>query len=62
MKEQITIKVQRESNNPQKPFITLYEHIVDSDASISVPYQTLVDSFRFIYGNGVIISVCSGLI
>lgn len=62
MKEQIKIKVLRESNNPQKPFITLYEQVIDSDSSISVPYQTIVDTFRFIYGKGVIIDVCSGLI
>lgn len=62
MKEQITIKILRESNNPQKPFITLYEKVIDSDTSVSVPYQTLVDAFRFVYGNGVIIDVCSGLI
>ena len=60
MKEQIKIKVQRESNNPQKPFITLYEQVIISDTSISVPYQMIVDTFRFIYGNGFIINVCSG--
>ena len=60
MKEQIKIKVQRESNNPQKPFITLYEQVITSDTSISVPYQMIVDTFRFIYGTGVIINVCSG--
>lgn len=62
MKEQITIKILRESGNPQKPFITLFEKVIDSDTSITVPYQTLVDAFRFVYGNGSIIDVCSGLI
>lgn len=62
MKEQITIKILRESKDPQKPFITLYEQVVDFDSSVSVPYQTIVDTFRFIYGKGVIIAVSSGLI
>lgn len=62
MKEQITIKVERRSDNPQKPFITLFERIIDSDSSVSVPYQTLLDAFRFVYGNYVNISVCSTII
>lgn len=62
MKEQITIKVDRPTNNPQKSFITVFERIVDSDTSISVPYQTLVDALRFVFGNSSVISVSSSCV
>ena len=50
MKEQIIVKVERPSMDASKPYIKVFEKIVDSDSQIKVPYQTIVDSFRFLFG------------
>lgn len=62
MNEQIRIKVERESPNPSKPFIKVYESVIDVDSSIVVPYQTIIDTFRFIYGHRVVVSISSSII
>ena len=54
MKEQVIIKVERTTDNPLKPKITLFERVIDNDTSLVVPYQVIIDAFRFIYPNSII--------
>ena len=34
----------------------VFERIIDVDASVSIPYESLVKSLRFMFGNNCIIS------
>lgn len=61
MKQKIIIKVARMSNNSQKPYIDVFEKIIDSDSSINVPYHSIVDCFRYVFGNNVIITISNCL-
>lgn len=61
MIEQIRIKVERFTDNPQKPIISLFECVIDNDASLSVTYASIVEIMRFIYP-GSVVSVSSSLV
>lgn len=52
----LTIKVERSNMNPSNPRTKLYERIIETDSSISIPYDTLSSSLRFIYGLDSIIT------
>lgn len=61
MREQIRIKVERFTDNPQKPIVTLFERVIDNDSSLSVPYASIVEIMRFMYPDSIV-SVSSSLV
>lgn len=57
MNQQIMFKVEKSSPRNDGSRIKLFERIIDSDASICIPYDTLVSSARFLYGSSVIVTI-----
>lgn len=54
--QNIVVVVEKRSNNPRKPLLKLFERHIEVDSSISVPYQNLIASLRFLYGSDVVVS------
>lgn len=52
----INIKVERRSNNPTSPFLKLFERVIKYDSSLTIPYNSLLESLRFLYGKDAIVS------
>lgn len=54
--QNIVVSVEKRSNNPHKPLLKLFERQIEVDSSISVPYQNLIASMRFLFGSDVVVS------
>lgn len=48
---QIIVTVERQTSNPQKPFVKLFERIVNLEPAISFPYEQISSSLAFLFGN-----------
>lgn len=56
MKEQIEFSVYRNGNQLGKR-ICEFARLIEIDSSLSVPYEQITSSLRFLYGNDVIITI-----
>lgn len=58
----LVVKVERATGNPRSPFIKLFEKPLQVDFNISVPYEMITNSLRFLYGDDVVVSFSSQLL
>lgn len=49
--KQIIVTVERETHNPHKPFVKLYEKIVSLDPALTFPYEQVSSTLAVLYGN-----------
>lgn len=54
--QNIVVKVEMRTNNPRNPFRKLFEQHVQVDSNISVPYEKIIASLRFLFGSDVVVS------
>lgn len=58
----LIVKVERATLNPRSPFQKVFEQHIDVDSNLSVPYQSITDSLRFLFGKDCVITFSSRLI
>ena len=50
----ILFEVVRQGDSVPRKDVTLYANHIEKPASIVVPYQSLIDTFKFLYGNDIV--------
>lgn len=58
----LNVKVERVTDNPRFPLITLFEKRVELDSNVLVPFEHLSESMRFLYGSDVVVTFSSQLV
>lgn len=60
MKQRLTLIVERSSGELGK-HIKMFDKVVDTDSSVTIPFEKITDSLRFIFGHECIISFSMSL-
>lgn len=62
MKQLFIVKVELPTFNPNSPFRKAFEHHLEVDSNLCVPFLAITDTLRFLFGKDCVITFSSRLI